>query len=390
MKKNKALKAIYLIITIITFFAFNNKADSQWAIMREDADSLVRLGSFYIYNAQFDDASEQFNKVIDLYPNHPAGYFLDAMVEWWRISLNRRTEKFDKMFLYKIDRILDVCEKLLDSNAYDINALFFKGGALGYRGRFYVVRKKWLDATSDGKEAYDILNKCRKIAPGNHDVMLGTGIYNYFAEKLPEDYPLLQPLMLFLPRGDMRLGILQLQAASRYARYAATEAKVVLLQIYYEFEDNVEKALQTAEELYNDYPNNPYFQRYLGRCYVKNGDMWKMEQHWRKVLLQYMDDDPNYDMLTAREALYYIGYALQLRGEYDMALKYFYKCDEACRVLDKEPSGFMVQLNLRIGNIFDIQGKRKYAIKQYEKVLRMKEKQNSHAKAKKYIENPYR
>ena len=88
-------------------------------------------------------------------------------------------------------------------------------------------------------------------------------------------------------------------------------------------------------------------------------------------------------MLTAREALYYIGYALQLRGEYDMALKYFYKCDEACRVLVRQQSGFMVQLNLRFGNIFDLQGKRKYAIKQYEKVLRMNENQNSHAKDKK-------
>jgi tetratricopeptide (TPR) repeat protein len=386
--KNNTFKTI-LLLGIFTLLFYIQPLKAQFAIMRSDADSLVLLGTSYIYNIQFTEATDCFGKVINMYPNHPVGYFLDAMVEWWKIWLYSNTEEYDALFLKKIQKVLDVSEAILDTNAFDINALFFKGGALGYRGRYYAIRKVWLKAASDGNTAYEILKRCQSIAPGNHDIMLGTGIYNYFSVKLPEEYPILKTIATFLPKGDLRLGILQLQAASRWARYASVEAKVVLLQIYYQYENNIDKTFEVATELNTKYPRNPYFHRYMGRCYVSQGNMQKSEVLWRDVLKRYMDKWPGYDVYAARESLYYVAYSLSTRGAYDESLQYFYKCDEACRKLDKEPSGFMVNLNLRIGNIYDIQGKRDYAKMQYNKVLGMKEWQNSHDKAKQYLQRPY-
>ncbi len=376
-------------IIIIYFGLFTYSTHSQWAIMRNDADSLVKLGSDYIYDIEFDKAEQCFQEVIQLYPKHPAGYFLSAMIDWWKVWLNRETQEYDKGFLEKIQKVIDVCDVLLDSNAYDINALFFKGGAIGYRGRYYAIRQSWYNAARDSKTGLEILQRCQKIAPSNHDIMLGTGIYNYFAVKFQEEYPLLKPLMVFLPQGDKVIGLLQLQAASRYARYAAIEAKVVLLQIYYQYENNYSKALDLGVELFAKYPQNPYFHRYLGRLYVVSGYMDKMESLWREALNRYIEKKPGYEIFTAREALYYIGYALMNKGDYEMSLQYFYKCDEASRRIDKEPSGFMVRLNIKIGNIYDLQGKRDLAINQYKKVLKMKEYQDSHKQVRVYINQPY-
>lgn len=378
----------FLIITT-AILNIEQIAYSQWAIMRNDADSLVKLGSDYIYNIEFDKAEACFQEVIRLYPEHPAGYFLSAMIDWWKVWLYRETQEYDNGFLEKIENVITICNKLLDSNAYDINALFFKGGAIGYRGRYYAIRQSWVKAARDAKEGLEILQRCQKIAPNNHDIMLGTGIYNYFSIKFQEEYPLLKPLMVFLPQGDKVIGLLQLQAASRHARYAGIEAKVVLLQIYYQYENNYSKALELAEELFAKYPNNPYFHRYLGRLYVVMGFREKMEELWREALNRYIDKKPGYEIYTAREALYYIGMALMYKGEYDKALQYFYKCDEASRKIDKEPSGFMVRLNLKIGNIYDLQGKRDLALGQYRKVLKMKEYQDSHQQANSYIKSPY-
>jgi len=81
---------------------------------------------------------------------------------------------------------------------------------------------------------------------------------------------------------------------------------------------------------------------------------------------------------------------LQEKGDFENALKYFYKCDEASRYLDKkEPSGFMVRTNLYIGQIFDKQGKREYAIKQYEKIIDWKDYKGSVEEAERYIKRPY-
>jgi tetratricopeptide (TPR) repeat protein len=272
-----------------------------------------------------------------------------------------------------------------------VTALFFKGGALGFKGRYHAIRKEYIDAANTGRDALNTLEESQKIAPGNHDIMLGTGIYNYFAIVIPERYPLLKPAMLFLPRGDRTLGLLQLKAAASKAQYAHVEAKWILVGAYYDWEKDAVRAMPFAKELAETYPNNPAFQRAYGRCLVRLGPLDKMEALWREVLVNYMDKRTGYDEYAAREALYYIGVRRMIEGDNDIALQYFYKCDEASRLLDTEgPSGFMVKLNLMVGKIYDLQGKRDLAIKQYRKVISMKDYDGTQAEAETYVRTPYR
>jgi hypothetical protein len=174
------MKMKFLLILAI-YILSSTQMISQWSIMRSDADSLVRLGTGYIYNVEFSKAEECFRQVKDIYPEHPAGYFLDAMVEWWRITLDRSTNRHDANFLDKISKVISLCDNLLKDNPSNLNGLFFKAGAIGFRGRFYAQKEEWIKAASDGSSAYKLLIECYKIAPQNHDIMLGTGIYNYFA-----------------------------------------------------------------------------------------------------------------------------------------------------------------------------------------------------------------
>lgn len=362
---------------------------AQWALMRTDADSAVRAGVRHIYNLEFDSASTNFQKVINAYPQHPAGYFLDAMVDWWAIVTNSRDKRTDERFLKKIDRVVTLCDSILDKNDNDIVGLFFKGGILGFRGRYHVTRNDWAAAALDGKRAFDLVQKCQEVAPGNRDVMLGTGIYHYFMETIPERYPAVKPLIAMLPPGDKRAGMAELKLASQSARYAATEAKVVLLQLHYGMEKNYSEALAISQQLSSDYPKNSLFKAYLGRCYVQTGNYDRMEEVWREILNNCIDRKTGYDNLIAREAMYYIGLSLMQRGKYDDALTYFYKCDEFCRKLDEKPSGWMIMLNSRVGNIYDAQGKRDLAVKQYNKVLSWEDYYDSHKYARQFLERPY-
>jgi len=377
------------VSTVIALVILSSVTQAQWMFMRQDGDTILREGVRAIYNVEFKKASEKFKQVIALYPEHPAGYFMDAMIDWWRILLNQRSTRYDQQFLSKIDRVLAKCDELLSAEPKNITALFFKGGALGFRGRYYAVRQQFVEAASVGKEGMEILRELQKIAPTNHDIMLGTGVYNYYAAALPERYPLLKPVMLFLPRGDKKLGILQLKAAGNQARYAAVEAKAQLMAILYNDEKKPSEAIVYARELTQQYPNNPYFARYLGRCLVQLGPLDSMEMVWRTLLLGYMDKKEGYDEFTAREALYYIGTVQMLKGNYDIALKYLYKCDEASRLVDKEMSGFMVKANLKIGQIYDVQGKRDLAISQYKKVAGWRDYDGTQDEAARYIAKPY-
>ncbi|MFN3194840.1 MAG: tetratricopeptide repeat protein [Chlorobiota bacterium] len=375
----------YILISILLFFS-TSIADAQWAILKSDADSLVRQGADYIYNVQFDSAEVAFEEVIRRYPEHPAGYFLQAMVDWWRITLYRYTEKIDEDFLEKIDKVIEVSEVLLDENEYDITGLFFKGGALGYRARYYSNHKEWFSAASDGKEAYDILMKAHLKAPGNHDIMLGTGLYNYFAVAIPEDYPLLKPVVLFFPKGNKRLGLLQLRASMNKARYTSVEAEVTLMQIYYSFEKDFDQAFYYANDLFTRFPRNPYFHRYLGRTYVKLGKWDKIESTWREVVKRCLRKEVGYDNMTAREGLYYVGIALQRKSEHDMAIKYLKKSVDVSEYVDgDEETGFLSSALLKIGISYRKKNDLANAKLYFNKVLDVKDYNNNHDKAENYL-----
>lgn len=358
--------------------------------MKTDGDSLVRQGIDFIYNVEFDSAEHRFELVRQMYPEHPSSYFMAAMVDWWRIFLDKRHTSHDAPLLEKLDRVEEVCDSLLEAEPRNVTALFFKGGALGYRGRYHVLRKNYFDAATTGRDALEVLTESQKIAPGNHDIMLGTGIYNYFAEVIPDKHPYLKPALLFLPKGDKKLGLLQLRAAANQAQYASVEAKVVLIQAYYSWEDEPAKAYPYARDLAAEFPRNPAFKQAFARCLVRLGPLDSMEAVWREILLSYIAKETGYDEFAARESLYYIGVSRMLRNDFDLALRYLYKCDEASRLVDSEPTGFMAKTNLKIGQMYDVQGKRELALKQYQKVLDWDNFDTTHELAERYIETPYK
>lgn len=59
----------------------SNDILSQFSILKADADSLVIEGTAHIYNIEFKEAEQCFAEIQRKYPEHPAGYFLDAMVD---------------------------------------------------------------------------------------------------------------------------------------------------------------------------------------------------------------------------------------------------------------------------------------------------------------------
>jgi tetratricopeptide (TPR) repeat protein len=355
------------------------------------ADSITRKGINYIYNLEFENAEREFDILINRQPDQPAGYFFSAMIDWWRILINLDDESYDKGLKKKLEKVIDICDALLDKDEFNIVALFYKCGAIGFRGRLFTNRDSWLKAADDGRIAYPILMKAYKLAPTNNDILLGIGIYDYFAEVIPSQYSILRPIMFFFPKGNKARGIEELKMAWEKAYYSNVEAAYFLLQVYLNYENEPFKALEVALWLYNKYPNNTHFQRYLGRTFVKLGRWVDVGRTFSDILERVKNKQRGYTTVVEREALYYLGMFYMASGNWETALQYFYHCDELCRSLDKEKqSGYMVMTNLKVGMIYDIQNKRDLAIKQYKKVLDMTEFDQAQDLAKNYIKSPYR
>ncbi len=353
-------------------------------------EQLTQEGINQVYNLEFERADSTFGELVRMRPYHPAGHFFLAMVQWWRILIDMENTTYDESFFERLDHVIDLCDDMLERNSDDVTALFFKGGALGFKGRLEFHRDDWLAAANAGRKALPIVQDASAADPGNYDIYLGTGIYNYYAAVIPEQYPFVKPLLLFIPAGDREKGIQQLTLAAEKGRYASVEATYFLMQLNYLYEKNYHKALQLALSLHARFPNNMLFHKYVGRCYVSLNDWDNAAAVFSEIVGRSEAGQRGYRAGTEREALYYLGLNSMNQRRYEEALQHLYRCDSLSRSLDRDgPSGFMVMANLKIGNIYDCLARRELAVRQYEKVLDLKEYKESYRLAEQYLKTPY-
>ncbi len=377
-------KSILLIIFFI--LSFQAVANSQ----TKDFDSTVAEGIDLIYNIKFESADSLFKELIADYPNHPAGRFFLAMIDWWKILLDLENESNDDIFFAKLEDVIYQCDQILKKDSENVDALFFKGGAIGFRGRLRALRESWLKAADDGREALPIVNRAYNLDPSNKDVQLGFGIYNYYAEVVPDRFPFVKPVMIFFPKGDKQKGIEQLADAAANGKYTKTESKYFLMQLFYQFEQNFFKAEEYSQMLIDEYPDNPQFQRYFGRINVKQGDYFAAKNAFQKVFDRSKENFYGYNQNAKREAAYYIGYYYRIHNEVDSAITFFTECENISRQIDKkETSGFLINSLLYLGMLNDRKGNREKAVAYYKELLNLREYGGSHSLAKQYLKNPY-
>ncbi len=369
----------FILLFCLNYISFGQTAEF---------DSLLNTGIKQIYNIKFEEAEKTFDLVESKYEQHPAGKFFKAMIIWWKISLDQNNEEYDELFEKKLEEVIDFCDDLLDENDENVDAISFKGGALGFRGRLYALRKEWFDAALDGKDALPLVYEAFEIDSTNEDVKLGFGIYNYYAAAIPEKYPFIKPAMFFFPGGDKEKGIEQLKTAALKSKYAAVESEYFLLNLYYQFENNYNEALKYAYALNEKFPDNPLFEKYLGRIFVKKGDYKQASLYFFDIKRKCENNFPGYSEKLLREASYYLGVNYLQQNEIDSSRTCFEICEAISKDLDKESdedSGFRINALLYLGKIADQTGEAEKAIEYYRKVLEMRDYNNSHSKAERYL-----
>ena len=379
------MKKIFLIVEILFLTISIYPQNASF-------DSTVNTGIKQIYDIKFDDAEKTFKGLIADYPAKPQGKFFLAMIDWWKILLNPETESYDDIFYQKLEDVIFQCDRILKNNPDNEDALFFKGGSIGFRGRLRALRESWLKAADDGRLALPIVEKASKLNPDNIDVKLGFGIYDYFAAVIPEENPFIRPLMIFFPPGDKQKGIALLKDVAMHGKYARYEARYFLMTLYYNYENNPYKADEWSQMLVKDFPDNPVFERWSGRIAAKRGDYFTSSSIfwdvWNKGLKNYSGYN---NASSKREASYYIAYQYRNLSKLDSASYFFNECVKYSKQLDKkEVSGFMINSILYLGMINDEWGNRNAAVVYYKKLLDMRDYGNSHGMAEEYLKKPYK
>ncbi len=348
-----------------------------------------KTGLDHLYNLEFAPAREAFDRIDKRYPGHPIGPFLTSLTTWWEILLDIQDRSRDDAFYRAMDEVIDRSDRMLEKNEKDVDAMFFKGAALGFRGRLRSNRGDWFKAAMDGKKAMDYVLGVPEIETQNPDYVFGKGIYDYFAAVVPQKYPFVKPVMAFFPKGDRERGLAEIKHTADNGYFIQTEAAYFLLQINYLYELDFRECVRYVTWLRERYPHNAFFHGLEGRVYARWNNWDRSERIFKEIVDLHLARKTGYNAALAEQALYYLARRNMSRSEFQAALGYLHQL-EALSARSKDDTYFKVMGRLRQGMAYDALGNRQMAVARYREVMKMKDHARSRQRAEQYLKDPYR
>lgn len=375
---------IFLFLGTFIFFVnfalgASQKNQKQYSFLNRD----INRGIVLLYNWEFEKAESLFNKVTGDMPDNPIGYFYLAMVTWSKLASGFWTPEMVKQYGARIDRTIEVARERIEMNEADSFTYFYLGGALGFKGRFQLMERKWLSSFLLALDAIEALKTCRRMDPDNKDVLFGLGIFDYYTARLSGVLRFLSYLLLH--KGDKAEGLRKLNIAANEARYSNIEAKSLLIHIYLFLENQLEKTLVLAKELGNDFKQSRRYKFFEGVAYIRLG----RDTDYRKIV-RYFKERSEHERSISKAAFWgnqadYLEATYQLyQNQFDEAR---IKLKSLISQADPASDPYMIAWPLvKIGMSYDIEGERQKAVAYYNQVLEMENGAGAQFLARKYLD----
>lgn len=388
---------IIISIAILSFFKANaveldSVKKNEQIILIADMQLQIDINQAMndMYNFKFQKAEQEFKYFKKKYGWHPLPYFLLGLSEWWKIMPNVRDKSHDDKFLAYMDTVIVISERLHEMPKHEVEASFFLAAAYGFIGRLHSSeeRKNWTKSALAGKNALKYMKESEEYHDLSPELLFGDALYNYFSVWVPDNYPLLKPLLAFFPKGDKHLGIKQLKEVSYNAFYTRTEAMVFLMRILGGFENDKPRALQISEYLHQTYPDNPYFHRYYARLLYTSGKFSSTKPIAESIMAKIDSGMLGYEATSGRYAAFFLGQIAENSKDNEAAKKYYKRAIEFSESIEAEDTGYYHYSLLSLGDIYREEGNERAAKEYYKKVKKTaKRKDKVHELARDHMKD---
>jgi hypothetical protein len=332
-----------------------NTDTKGWLLLDKDIQLELDGAVQNLYNFKYDKAEKQFRSLRRRYPHHPMPYFLLGLSTWWKIMpTNFQSKQYDKIFYAYMDTANTYSEQLAKADPKNYEAYFFLSAANGFDARLNAERHNWRKATVSSKRSLNYLQKSREANGLSPEFLFGEALFNYYAVWIPENYPLLKPVLLFFPKGDKKLGLEQLRNVANNGFYTSVEAKVFLMRILHNEEHQTAAAMPIAQGLAKKYPDNGYFERFYAYLCFDQAQFAECERVSRDILDKINVGMPGYEASSGRYASYFLGYLMQYKYRDLAKAKDFYqRCIVFAESNNETEGGFYLFANASLAKLAD-------------------------------------
>lgn len=360
--------------------------ESEYLLLNKSLQFRITEAVNSLYNFDFQTAEKGFLVMRYTYPDHPLPYFLMGLSQWWKIAPDTEDQRYDRIFHQYMEETIEKAEDLYEADPNNKEAAFFLAAAYGFEGRLYSERKSWTKAAFAGKNALKYLELSRGEEELNAELLLGDALFNYFSVWIPNNYPLLRPVMVLFPKGDKDLGIKQLEEVSDNAFYARVEAQYFLFRLYASEERKPYEALRITSYLHTKYPNNPYFHRFYARQLYAVGRGAEAKDTSLEILKRIDKGQTGYESNSGRYASFFAAQYFERINQLGEAKKYYQKAIEYGAESESEESGYHLYSLMHLGEIHMKEGDNKRAKDYFNQVKKhAKRKHPAHKEARDFL-----
>lgn len=364
----------------------SNPPSSKYLLLDKGLQFRITEAINSMYNFDFETAERGFAVMRYNYPEHPLPYFLMGLAQWWKIVPDMENEKYDKIFLRFMEETISKAEVMLDEDPENKEAAFFLAAAYGFKGRLLSERDSWTATALAGKNALKYMELSKGEEELSPELLLGDALFNYFSVWIPENYPLMKPVMALFPKGDKALGLRQLEEVSNNAFYARVEAQYFLFRLYASEEKKPYEALQITEYLHKKYPNNPYFHRFYARQLYAVGRTSQAKEESLEILKRINEGQMGYESNSGRYAAFFVAQFYDRSGNLEKAKEYYRYTVAFGEESESQESGYYLYALLHLGKISAAQGNKKAAEEYLKKVKKYaKRKHPAHKEARDFL-----
>jgi tetratricopeptide (TPR) repeat protein len=369
-------------------------------------DPLSDPGFVHFYNNEYDQAISVFEQQLKQHPEKPELYNHLAQSILYREMLRNGALESQLVtgsnpFLRRpgmeisaqdkarfnecIAKAMQLTQDALTKNPRDLQALYAQAVARGLQANYlFLVDKAWLASLREITAARKDDEQAIQIDPNFTDARLVLGVNEYIVGCLSFGWRMLASLQGF--HGNREDGVRQLQLVAQTGILNRYDAQALLAAIYRR-ERQPQRALPLLQDLAQRFPRNYLFRFEEVEMYSDLGDKQNALRVLAEIETLRRSGSPGYASLPAEKIQYLKGNLLFWYGDLDPALSDLKQVTQKADQLDLNTA---VMAWLRLGQVYDLEGKHREAIQAYRETMKTAPKSEAALEARSYISSPYR
>ncbi|HDR05002.1 MAG TPA: tetratricopeptide repeat protein, partial [Candidatus Marinimicrobia bacterium] len=231
-------------------------------------------------NFDFEQADSIFQQIEKSSAYYPIAGFFRMNNQYSRLKYDGKLQAANRYILENSPQLLLRFDDYADKNPGPMCHLY-AGVSHSLNSRIFMGQGQYLKALHNGMKAIIAVNKAEKLSPGDPEICLAQGTYNYFGGVMADHFSAVN--LIYNSEEKRNLGLQQLEKAWNEGHFARWEAGGLLLMLELYEQENYPEAKKLGTVLTERFPGNPEFMAHYIEALIYLGAL----EEARRLLLDY-------------------------------------------------------------------------------------------------------